>query len=396
MPKRALLRPVKVEGRIKPWKIELPSNVSTTGQRQRFFFRTKVEADDYAEVQRIRLKNHGIAYAGGVLSPSETEQAVGAFALLKPYGVSLNEVIREWIFRRDAAAASVSFESGVQQYQVMLAKKKIRGHLVSEKYQRTTRNTLAMFKVFDHLQLPEIGSTLIAEKCEPLTDHMRNKALAILSAFFSWCMQTPRHWIISNPVVSIKRESIGGGEVQTFAVPAVRKILAACVEPDLLAYHCLGFFAGIRPEELERTRWEFINLAERAIVLPSEDTNGKRVTKTGRRRVIEINDTLAVWLKHIYRMVGIQKGPIISAVNLRKRLRAVRGAAAIEWIQDGMRHTYASNWLAIHRDEHRLRANLGHKSATELWDHYHRAETQKEAAGFWAILPKMLKGASGG
>jgi integrase len=84
---------------------------------------------------------------------------------------------------------------------------------------------------------------------------------------------------------------------------------------------------------------------------------------------------------------GLQQGPIVSTVNLRARLRAVRETAKVEWIQDGMRHTYASNWLAIHKDEHRLRDNLGHKSADELWDHYHKAVTKAEAAKFWKVLP---------
>ena len=111
------------------------------------------------------------------------------------------------------------------------------------------------------------------------------------------------------------------------------------------------------------------------------------VTKTGARRVIEINDTLAEWLNWIVERHGIQQGPIVSTVNLRKRLRAVREEARVSWIQDGMRHTYASNWLAIYKDEHRLRDNLGHKSADELWEHYHKAATKREAEKFWEIMP---------
>jgi hypothetical protein len=53
-----------------------------------------------------------------------------------------------------------------------------------------------------------------------------------------------------------------------------------------------------------------------------------------------------------------------------------------------MRHTYASCWLAVHKDEHRLRDNLGHRSADELWQHYHKAVTVKVAKKFWELLPR--------
>ena len=74
--------------------------------------------------------------------------------------------------------------------------------------------------------------------------------------------------------------------------------------------------------------------------------------------MIEINDTLSEWFRSIVAHHGVQRGPIVSTVNLRKRLRTVREEAKVTWIQDGMRHTYASNWLAVHKDEHRLRDNL--------------------------------------
>ena len=41
----------------------------------------------------------------------------------------------------------------------------------------------------------------------------------------------------------------------------------------------------------------------------------------------------------------------------------------------------------LNKDEHRLRENLGHRSSDELWDHYHKACTEKEAKQFWAIRP---------
>ena len=73
--------------------------------------------------------------------------------------------------------------------------------------------------------------------------------------------------------------------------------------------------------------------------------------------------------------------------NLRNHRRAPQEAAGIEsWIQQGMRHTFCSAWLAKHHDINRLILMAGH-SATVTWENYHRGMSQAEAEKFWAINP---------
>ena len=382
MPKRATLRPILVPGRERPWKIDLPASLSSTGQRARYFFKSKQDAINFAEQHIVRLENYGTAGVSS-LSPSQLEQAARAFDAIEPHGVTLNEVIRYWIDRRKAAEATVKFEEGFRQFEEHLARKKIRGRPVSESYRRQVKYTFPRFPALHDKLLTEIDDTMIDNATDAMKPSAKNGFLRVLSAFFSWSAKVPRKWMKENPAQSVTKESVGGAEIHTFSQEETARILDACTRVDdaLLPYLVLGFFAGIRPEELERTRWDFINIEEGAIVLPAQ------VTKTGARRVVEISDTLAQWLSSIIARRGIQQGPIVSTVNLRKRLRAVREEAKVTWIQDGMRHTYASNWLAIHKDEHRLRDNLGHKSADELWDHYHKAVARREAEKFWKVLP---------
>jgi integrase len=146
-----------------------------------------------------------------------------------------------------------------------------------------------------------------------------------------------------------------------------------------------GVFAGIRPKELERMDWKHVHLDESHILLPAD------LTKTGSRRVIEIQPTLATWLTWYIEKFGIQSGPITPQTNLRRRLRMIRKTAGItQWVQDVMRHSYASNFLAHFESVDQLRANLGHRSNDVLWRHYHKAVVKKEAAKFWAIAPTTL------
>jgi integrase len=157
---------------------------------------------------------------------------------------------------------------------------------------------------------------------------------------------------------------------------------------DLLPYHVLCLFAGIRPKEAERLDWSNIHLAqrERFIEVPEEKS------KTAMRRIVDMEPLLVRSLKYYIKRGGAHKGPVTPLFNLRKRLRAVRKAAGIErWPQDAPRRTYASCWLAIHNDVNRLNNLMGHTSPDMLWKHYHQAVTGKQARQFWRIAPPKFE-----
>ncbi len=63
-------------------------------------------------------------------------------------------------------------------------------------------------------------------------------------------------------------------------------------------------------------------------------------------------------------------------------------AAGLEaWVQDVMRHSFASNWLAEHGDINRLTLQMGHESTDMLFRHYNRTCKRKDAAKYWQIMP---------
>src|SRR4029077_8634637 len=136
--------PVHIPGRSNPWKIDIPASVSPSGRRARYFFDTKQAALNFSEDQKMRLKNYGIA-GQGTLSPSKLEQAGMAFEAIERYDVSLNEIVRDWIARREAAEASVTFRAGFAQFKEYLAHRKIKGRPVSRSYLKQIRNTFPRF-----------------------------------------------------------------------------------------------------------------------------------------------------------------------------------------------------------------------------------------------------------
>ena len=382
MPKIAQMTPVRSQwAGINQWKIDLPASLSPTGKRQRFFFETKQEAINFGQEQRTRIGNYGTAGVTG-LSPAQLEQAALAFDGIKPYSVSLNEVVKEWCARRVDRDATVTFAVGYGQYLDHLNVKRVKGRLVSDDYRRQTKQCLNRFPSLHDHPLTDIDPKMVAKGTNDMPPAMKNAFLRILCAFFSWCAETPREWIKTNPAATdkVKRESLSKREVLIYQPDEVKRLLAAAPD-DLLPFFAFGFFAGIRPQELKRLEWSHLNLEEKAIVLPAN------LTKTATRRVITVDPTLSAWLNWYISKHGIQQGLVTPTTNLRKRLDAIRAAAKVTNIQDGMRHSYASYWLAVNKDEHRLRENLGHRSSDELWDHYHKATTEKEAKQFWAIAP---------
>lgn len=384
MPKEASFKPRFIKGRNLPWKIEIPASKSMSGKRERYFFETKSEAAEEGRLKDIEIKNHGTK-GGRLVSPSALEQLNYALAALAPYpDVTLNQVVKEWVERQKDRESSKPFLEASREYEAHLAVKKIKGRPVSEAYRRQAKYTFPRFPSLHARMLTDIAPRDIAAATKGMPPAAKNAFLRVLSAFFSWSADPERNWMKSNPAQKVTKESVGEGEVETFDADQCERLLNACVEIDeeLLPYHLFGLFAGIRPKELERMEWGHVKIEEKYIRLPRE------VTKTRSHRIIVIEETLLSWLEWYLSRSGIQRGRITPAVNLTKRLRAIRTQAGVKWIQDGMRHTYASNWLAQFHDEHKLRANLGHKSADELWNHYHRELEGKEAAQFWKILPK--------
>ncbi len=60
-------------------------------------------------------------------------------------------------------------------------------------------------------------------------------------------------------------------------------MLAAESKNELLPYHAIGLFAGVRPLELERLEWQHVDLEEKHIEITAA------VSKTGRRRIIDMS-----------------------------------------------------------------------------------------------------------
>jgi integrase len=373
MAKRVSLEPKATTKPHAPWLVNLPPVLSSTGKRERKYFDSRKAAAEFGKQQRIRWDNYGTASAD--LSAGKREEAQAAYEKLDGTGIGLLEAVEQVLRWKRSRENSVTFKSMFENF--MDAKKGSR----SPTYLTALRCTLPRFAALHDRHACEISASEIEEHLKGTSASVHNAFLRYLRAVFNFGIR--RGWCDANPVKRIEMHSLKmRKEILTNA--QVAALLNAVCETDLelLPYHVLCIFAGIRPKEVERLTWSNVSMDERFIEVPDEKS------KTAIRRIVEMEPLLVRWLDYCIKAGGNIQGGVTPASNLRKRLRAVRKAAGFDrWPQDAPRRTFASCWLAIHSDVNRLNILMGHTSPEMLWRHYHRAVTQKQAKAFWKIEP---------
>lgn len=213
-----------------------------------------------------------------------------------------------------------------------------------------------------------------------------------ISRFFSWCMERPRRWCALNPCHGLKVEQ-GKRQPPTVLTFSQCKTLLHEAEKHrdgrLVPYIAVCLFAGLRPFEAQRLKWEQVNLKDKEIRLEANQT------KTGESRVVTIKAPLDSWLK------AYKAGEFFPA-NWRKDFDIVKesigyGTATKEkphlkpWPDDVLRHTAISNFF---RDtgSYGLTAEQFGNSEKIIKDHYHSRISSEDAKRFYALRPTKTKG----
>jgi integrase len=371
MPRTPSIRPSKDAERKKPWRVDIPARVSSSGKRERFFFATRVDAEIYAEGQRIRLANFGTQGAS-ILPPAQLEQAANAFGLLEPYKVSLNEVVQDWIDRRQASEASITYEAAMDAF--MEWRKR------SASYQRSIRQTRNRFVGLHGKLLNEITPEALTKTMDGVPPSVRNFTIRILGGLFNFGIK--RGFCSDNPVRRLDLSRRDPFEIQLYTVQEVSDIMAAAEKhaEELVPFLAVSFFCGIRRAEALRLDSSAIDLHENFVRLPAA------ITKTRQGRHIDISENCREWLLP-YTRESRRIFPFSEHV-LRDKLRELRAKHSIRTIKHGPRHAFASYWLAKHGDIDRLCRFLGHDDPRTTFRHYARAATKREAEKFWSIMPK--------
>jgi integrase len=376
MPRNLTLEPKYIEA-LNRWQLYISPTLSSTGKPQRLFYRTKRAAETAAGVFQRRQKNFGRNLSE--LTPAHMAIAAEAFELLGDRDdVALLEVVRAGLAHENAKTASVPFGNLFDEF---LAAKAVR----NPKYVKELKLTRERFRRFDKVLAADVQPKALSKILDRMPPASRNANMRYLRATFN--LGIKRGYLRENPIARLDFQELASAEVEVFTPKQVEKMLNYALEHDLalLPFLVLGLFCGVRPAgELEKLSWASVHLTGKPEVeIPAS------VSKTKRRRFVDLSENAIVWLEAYRLRGGVMEGPVTPyrSQNLRNHRRAAQEAAGIErWIQQGMRHTFCSAWLAKHHDINRLILMAGH-SATVTWENYHRGMSQAETEKFWAINP---------
>lgn len=380
MARVATLKPKEVKSRklkgLNAWCLNIPPHLSETGKRERLFFETKSDAAAEAEKLKTRRDNFGISLTA--MTPARIAEAAEAYKLLDGTSFNLLGAVHGFMAVQKVRNASITF---LELFNLFLEAKKDR----NQQYLRELRITRDRF--------PQLHDRLVSDlsyrELEPLLMKIspggRNPVMRYLRAVLNYGIK--RGYLIENPISRLDFAERPRKEVETLTNKHVKAMLnhASADDLPLLPFLVLGLFCGVRPDgELQKLEWSDIDLNDKVVTIRPE------VSKTNRRRFVDLSPNAKAWLQLFIERAGIQQGPVMSMTESELRTHRTanwKAAGVNRWPQQGMRHTYCSNWLAVHNDINKLVLQSGHDSIDTMWRHYHRGTALADAKKFWKIVP---------
>lgn len=402
MPKGASLKPAKTGLTAWPWVVNVPAKVSESGKRERKYFKSEAKAKTFSQQEQTRIVNVRLAKSQPLLSPVQREVAQAIFRLMadKPPHAAL-DIIAAHLALEASREASVTVKAMFDRYEALLTRKTRKGRKISSSYKTQVKYTVPRFAGIHETKLPDLTRKAIEDCIVDAPPYARNGFLRVIGA----ALEFAKHEGLckENVARGIKKSDTGELEVKILTPLQAGKLMAVTVrhDPEMVPAMALMLFAGIRPDkEMFRLQWSHIRLKDGVIFMPGD------ITKTGFQRYVEIEPNLAKWLAWHIATGGTDKGPVQPEIlerkkkdkgkplssfeNIRRRRRAIRAKAKINpWPSDAARHSYASYWMAIHRDEDKCRDNMGHRTKDELHKHYRKHVRESVAKRYWINPPKI-------
>lgn len=182
----------------------------------------------------------------------------------------------------------------------------------------------------------------------------------------------------TNPVEDTEpgsRKSTGAITIYSASEAAA---LLASAPKDALPALALCAFAGVRTAEVQRLRWEDIDLKRGWITVAAEKA------KTASRRLVPVLEPLRAWLApHVQ-----ASGPLwsLSEDRFTAAQQEASERSGVPWKTNAFRHTWISARLATTHDVAKVAIEAGN-SAEKIFSNYRELMTPEQAFAWFAIRP---------
>ncbi|MES2469983.1 MAG: site-specific integrase [Verrucomicrobiota bacterium] len=347
-------------------------------------FETLEAAKAYALRQEIEAENAGTR-AASTIGDKERRAMLDAKERLAPYGKTVVDALNFYLAHLEASAKSSTVAAMVE---TLLSHKRTEGKAV--RYLRDLKSRLGRFAV-DYGTRPigditpeEISVWLSGLNLAPVGTNNFRRCLAVLFNYAAERGFAPQN--VMRRTVRMKQVE---EEIEILTVGECDALMRGAhdsIRPAL----ALAIFCGVRDDEVRRLDWRAVDWEGDSLII------GANVSKVNQRRIVPLRENVKAWLAPLR-----QTGGLIHPVGraAKAHLQAARAAAGFgtpaackddkslrPWLNNALRHSYASYALAQWPDAAALALEMGNSPAVIL-KHYRQLVKPAAAAAFWKITP---------
>ena len=376
------------------------------GKRKLVKYQSLEEAKKGAD-KIIDTLTTGVAHVAA-FSPKQTASINDAVEILKPFGVSLTEAVRQFADAK-RVLGETSLLAVAQFYSKHMEEENRRGALIpitfpelATKYIDSIRDMKSKRYVLDleirlnkaakvfkgqvrNIRADDIDQWLMGmSKAKGRTRNNYRMAILTLFSYARDKKHLPRGEKTEAEFATRFQDK--GGEIGIYTSDQL-KIFLNNIGERFLPLVALGAFAGLRTIEILRLNWENIWFEKGVIEV------GKDKAKTATRRLAPILPALEAWLTPYAQ----KSGPVLPGIPNEFRLQRLLKAASdkmvdtedkplINLVHNGLRHSFCSYRLAITKSAAQVSLEAGN-SPKMLFQNYRELVTESAALEYFGILP---------
>lgn len=359
--------PCRIRGSVM-WKVD-------ARPKCRRFFHTEREASDYRELLRREVSEHGLRGQG----PDERIDAARAREILAEYRVSLTTAAA-YYHEQHKERQAPKMADICADYINSKESENERGEFSNQSIKTARGSIKKIVDAFGDKKPAEIAEDDVIKWLDGMSElsqqtraHHRKTLARLLRRAVKkgWCKQNPCDEVNVRVIRDLEACILTVEEAVKIVESAERSPFAKSLAPFVY----LGLFAGMRPWEVMGLSWDDIQGNQ---IRVNWNTSKRRET-----RFIQMEPGLQQKLEK-HRASGPIRCENFDAVWLAARMDAGWGPKK-PWPRDVLRHSFASYWLAVHKNRAELSEIMGNTPEI-IRRHYRKAVPVDAAKAFWAIL----------